>query len=94
MIDAGLLAGAMRTGPLVVPWPTTTSAAAMLEFYRTEDWVSFLRQRDIHGAVPLIVAGKYQRAQRLYALSWLDFDLIKAGELVALTALELALPDR
>jgi hypothetical protein len=27
-------------------------------------------------------------------LAWLDFDLIKAGELVALTALELVLMDR
>jgi hypothetical protein len=30
----------------------------------------------------------------LHLLAWLDFDLIKAGELIALTALELALTDR
>ena len=32
-------------------------------------------------------------SQKLYVLAWLDFDLIKAGELIALTALELALTD-
>jgi hypothetical protein len=38
--------------------------------------LAFLRQRDLHPAVPLIVAAKYQRAQKLYALAWLEFDLI------------------
>lgn len=37
---------------------------------------------------------KYARAQKLYLLGWIDEDLIKAGELVALTTLELALVDR
>ncbi|WP_197435636.1 hypothetical protein [Agrobacterium vitis] len=77
MIDPVLLASAMRTGPFVMPWPTASSPAAILEFHKAEDWVSFLRQRDIADGVPMIVAAKYQRAQRLYALSWLDFDLIK-----------------
>ena len=40
-----------------------------------------------------MVASKFERAQKLYVLAWLDFDLINAGELVALTALELALTD-
>jgi hypothetical protein len=40
------------------------------------------------------VAAKFESAQKLYVLAWLDFDLIKAGELIALTALELALTDR
>jgi hypothetical protein len=30
--------------------------------------------------------------KKLYVLAWLDFDVIKAGELIALTALELAGP--
>jgi len=44
--------------------------------------------------IPDVVRMKYARAQRLYLLGWIDADLIKAGELVALTALELALMDR
>jgi hypothetical protein len=39
------------------------------------------------------VAAKFERAQKFYLLAWLDADLIEAGELVALTALELALMD-
>ena len=34
------------------------------------------------------------RRRKLYALAWQEFDLIKAGELVALSALELAPRDR
>jgi len=41
-----------------------------------------------------IVRAKYQRAQMLYFLAWLYPDLIKVGELVGLTALELTLRDR
>lgn len=80
--------------PLIVPWPTRANIGGMLEFREASEWLAFLRQRDLHPAVPLIVAAKYQRAQKLYALAWQEFDLIKAGELVALTALELALRDR
>jgi hypothetical protein len=43
--------------------------------------------------IPGIVQAKYQRAQMLYFLAWLYPDLIKAGELVALTALELTMRD-
>ncbi len=80
--------------PLIVPWPTRGNIGGMLEFRETSEWLAFLRQRDLHPAVLLIVAAKYQRAQKLYALAWLEFDLIKAGELVTLIALELALRDR
>ena len=44
--------------------------------------------------VPEIVAAKFERGQKLLLLAWIDFDLFTAGELIALTALELALKDR
>jgi hypothetical protein len=80
--------------PLIVPWPNKGNSGGMLEFRERSEWFAFLRQRDLHPSVPLIVAARYQRAQKLYALAWQEFDLIKVGELVALTALELALGDR
>ena len=80
--------------PLIVPWPTRGNIGGMLEFRETSEWLAFLRQHDLRPAVPLIVAAKHQRAQKLYALAWLEFDLIKAGEPVALTGLESALRDR
>jgi hypothetical protein len=46
-------------------------------------------------SVPITtVAVKFGSAQKLNGLTWLDFDLIKAGELTALTALELAATGR
>jgi hypothetical protein len=48
----------------------------------------------LRAGIPDIVTAKFERAQKLHILAWIDFDLIKAGELVALTALELALNDR
>ena len=55
--------------PLIVPWPTRANIGGMLEFREASEWLAFLRQRDLHPAVPLIVAAKYQRAQKLYALA-------------------------
>ncbi len=45
-------------------------------------------------AIPQIIQAKFARAQTLYLLGWIDFTLIKAGELAALVALELAVMDR
>lgn len=42
----------------------------------------------------MIVQAKFERAQTLYLLGWIDMALVKAGELAALIALELALTDR
>jgi hypothetical protein len=38
-------------------------------------------------------SAKFERAQKLHLLAGIDFDVIKADELVALTALELALQE-
>ena len=81
------------SGPLVAPWPTPGGAGAV-EFSTFADWRNFVLGFGLRRAAPEIVAAKFERAQKLYILAWLDFDLIKAGELVALTALESALTDR
>lgn len=94
MIEPDILASVRRSTPFVVPWATKQTPAALLEFGSPNAWLSFLEERSLDPHVPQIVSSKYSRAQRLYALSWLEFDLIKAGEMVAMTALELALKDR
>jgi hypothetical protein len=48
----------------------------------------------IDARIPEIVRAKFARAQTLYLLGWVDFSVVKAGELAALIALELALMDR
>ncbi|RYH00343.1 MAG: hypothetical protein EON58_00575 [Alphaproteobacteria bacterium] len=94
MMNVEILAGMKRSTPFAMPWPTEQTPATILAFTSPDDWLAFLKARDLNTLVPQIVSAKFSRAQRLYALSWLDFDLVKAGELVAITALELALRDR
>jgi hypothetical protein len=80
--------------PFVMPWPQPGNPTALLAFHHFQEWRTFIADRGLHPAIPRIVGDKFRRAQRLYVLAWLDADLVKAGELVALTALELALTDR
>jgi hypothetical protein len=77
-----------------VPWPMPGSLGGFPSFATFAEWRAFVLQFSLHPALPLIASAKFECAQKLYILTWIDFDLIKAGELVALTALELALTDR
>ena len=83
-----------RSEPLVLAWPQDGRADGFLHFDDPAVWGSFVENLSVHPAVPQIVSAKFERAQKLYLLGWLDFGLIKAGELAALIALELALMDR
>jgi len=93
-LDVGLLSGAHRDGPLVIPWPVPDNPGGFLSFSTAAGWKDFIISLSLPPGIPEIVAAKFRRAQILYFLAWLYFDLIKAGELVALTTLELALKDQ
>jgi hypothetical protein len=93
-LDAVARAAERFPGPLVVPWPMAGNPGGFVSFANFAEWRSFVLNLGLHRTVPEIVSAKFERAQKLYVLSWIDFDLVKAGELVALTALELALKDR
>jgi hypothetical protein len=58
------------------------------------EWREFVLRFNLRHAIPPIVSAKFERAQKLLLLTWADFDLIRASELVALTALETAVRDR
>lgn len=83
-----------RSEPLLLPWPAPGRPGDFIQFDDAEQWQAFVAGLDLDPLIPQIVRGKYARAQKLYLLGWIDLDLVKAGELVALTALELALNDR
>jgi hypothetical protein len=85
---------AARTEPLVLYWPAPGVPLAQLEFASLEEWRRFVEGMALDALIPSVVRLKFRRALKLYYLAWIDGDLIKAGELVALTALELALNDR
>lgn len=80
-----------RTGSLTLVWPTERNATDILTFESASEWQDFVRGFALSSKTPIIVEAKYRRALTLYELTWFAFDVIKAGELAALVALELAL---
>lgn len=83
-----------RDEPVILAWPASGDAGAFLTFSQPTEWRSFIESLDIDPRIPQIVQAKFARAQVLYLLGWADFTLVKAGELAALIALELAVTDR
>jgi hypothetical protein len=81
-------------GPLIVPWPERGRPDAFRTFPTFSAWRDFVLELRLRDTLPQIVTAKYQRALKLHLMVWIDFDLIKVGEMVALTTLELALKDR
>jgi hypothetical protein len=63
-------------------------------FATREEWLQALEDLQLTATVPEIVAAKYARTMRLYRLAWWEPDVIKAAEVAAFAALELALRDR
>jgi hypothetical protein len=90
-----LAASADRSSaPLRTIWPVPGNPVGLVSFSTFDQWREFVSQLSLRRSVPDIVRLKFERGQKQHLLAWLDFDLIKAGELVTLTTLELALTDR
>lgn len=83
-----------RNQPLLVAWPTPGNPGGFLQFKKAADWRHFVDGLGIDPRIPDVVRAKFERAQTLYLLGWADFSVVKAGELAALIALELAVMDR
>jgi hypothetical protein len=81
-------------GPLVTPWPMPGDIGGLVSFANFDAWRSFVLALSPRREIPTVVVRKFERAQKLHILTWLDFDLIKVGLQVGLTTLELALTDR
>jgi hypothetical protein len=81
--------------PVMLMWPRPGNPGPVyLSFSDLVDWQRFIAEFDLNPLVPQTMREKYHRAQKLYYIGWIDGDCIKAGELAALVALELALIDR
>jgi len=83
-----------RSEPLLLPWPSPGNPGGFLTFTEPSDWRAFVGSLGINPCIPDIIQTKFNRAQTLYLLGWIDFGLIKVGELAALIALELSVMDR
>jgi hypothetical protein len=79
---------------MVLIWPAPGNPIAFWYFNTPEEWRAFVATLSLDPRIPDIVRLKFQRAQKLFLLGWIDSDLIKGAELVALTTLELSLKDR
>ncbi len=83
-----------RDEPVLLAWSTQGNAGGFISFEKATDWLAFVESLAIDARIPEIVRAKFARAQTLYLLGWADCSVLKAGELAALIALELALMDR
>jgi hypothetical protein len=92
-LDLALISGLQREAPLILSWPMDGIPAGWLSIQTPDAWREFVLSLNLPDGIPEIVSAKYRRAQMLYFLAWLYPDLIKAGELVGLTTLELTLRD-
>lgn len=87
--------GALRIpGPMVIPWPMPGNPGALRSVSNFAEWCEMIRELGVNPAVPLAERAAFERAQKLYVAGWIDADAMKAGELIAFTALELALTSR
>jgi hypothetical protein len=77
-----------------MPWPSPGLPGGMIQFNEPDEWRRFIVGLGIDARIPDIVQLKFRRAQALYLLGWIDLDVLKAGELAALIALELTVMDR
>jgi hypothetical protein len=71
-----------------------SAGGTLRSFPAFADWQAFVLDLGLRHRVPDIVAAKFARSQKLLLFAWIDFDLFMAGEMTALTALELAARDR
>jgi len=94
MTDLAHIALSDREEPVLLAWPTQGNAGGFIRFEKAADWRAFVQSLGIDARIPEIVRAKFARAQTLLLLGWVDLSVVKAGELAALIALELALMDR
>ncbi|TCM45364.1 hypothetical protein C8J36_1224 [Rhizobium sp. PP-F2F-G48] len=91
MLERSQITLSDRDDPLLLAWPTQGNAGGFIIFEKVADWRAFVESLAIDARIPEVVRAKYARAQVLYLLGWVDFSILKAGELAALIALELEL---
>jgi hypothetical protein len=93
LVDAVATAAERLPGPRVLPWPLPGNMGAFVTFESFGEWQTTLLSFCLPSGVPRNMVDGFERALKLYLLAWLDFDVITAGELAALSALEHVLRD-
>lgn len=92
-LDTLAVAAERSPGPRTLPWPMPGNLGALLSFASFADWRDFFLSFRLPYGVPQNMTDGFERASKLYLLAWIDFDLMVAGEIVALSTLEHVLRD-
>ena len=80
-------------GERTIPWPSPGQPGSFVTFADFPEWQRVILGFQLAVGVPRSMADLFDRALKLYLTAWLDFDLVTAGEMVALAALEHSLRD-
>jgi hypothetical protein len=80
-------------GSRTLPRPSPCTPGGFVEFADFAAWQRVILGFRLSSGVPLNMADLFDRALKLHLVAWLDFDLVTAGEMAALTALEHSLCD-
>jgi hypothetical protein len=92
-LDALALAAEKFPGPWTIPWPSQGMPGGFVSFANFAEWQRVLLGFRLRAGVPANMVDLFDRALKLYLIAWLDFDLVTAGEMAALAALEHSLRD-
>jgi hypothetical protein len=92
-LDAVAAAAERLPGSRTIPWPVKGNLAGLVTFASFAEWREVLLSFRLRPSVPRNMADGFDLAIKLYLLAWFDFDLVTAGELAALAALEHVLRD-
>ena len=92
-IESVTLAAERLPGSRMIPWPVKGNLGGLVTFASFAEWRDLVLSFRLRLGVPRNMADGFDRAIKLYLLAWLDFDVVTAGELAALAALEHVLRD-
>ncbi len=93
-LDAIAAAAERSPGPRTIPLPMPGNVGDFRSFTNFDEWRDYWLGLRLPFGVPQNMTDGFERAQKLYLLAWMDFDLMVAGEMVALSTLEHVLRDQ
>src|ERR1051326_7620046 len=92
-LDALALAAEKTPGSRTIPWPSPGMVGGFVQFANFAEWRRVILGFRLPAGVPANMGDLFDRALKLYLVAWLDFDLVTAGDMAALAALEHSLRD-
>ncbi|MGQ0582216.1 MAG: hypothetical protein ACT4O6_09800 [Reyranella sp.] len=93
-LDAISVAAERSPGPRTIQLPMPGHVGGFRSFANFDEWRDYWLGLRLPFGIPLNMTEGFERAQKLSLLAWVDFDLMVAAELVALTTLEHVLRDQ